>query len=182
MRLYLHNPTFTVQHFTNAEKDNKNYKMKFGQTLLPCSVVTCLLSSSSDLFPTKILCTMFGANCTTTTKTQERQHWDKGLHYVVTHTKSLDVQQAVHKYWLYKCKKVKWVVCVVDVYCLTSSTSLAHFARCWKDGLFVMSYTKMIPWTRIHNKEQLKNEATVTREGNLTPVIVHMEWFTCARL
>lgn len=52
---------------------NQNHKIRFYQTLLPWSVVTCLMSSSSHLFPTSILCTTSGAHCkTTTTETEIR--------------------------------------------------------------------------------------------------------------
>lgn len=53
---------------SNPPKKNKKKKKKksvicMKLTLTPCAVATCLFSTSSDLFPTRIFCTLSGAYC-----------------------------------------------------------------------------------------------------------------------
>lgn len=202
--------------------------------MLPWSVDTCLLSSSSHLFPTMILCTISGAYCETskhrTNSTVTRSHSNEagwgcskhdtvslrgqwvtgalwpGLHrqkfydshqiyysirMKMTHLGTWTGMKHPHptgilngltmvvtnerKRFSWNCQ-LGWVSmcpCTPGLWgaarvagwnesadWLTSSTSLTHLARCWKDGWFVMSYTNMIPCTRVNKTEWLESECS----------------------
>lgn len=51
----------------------------FGKyTLMPCAVATCLFSTSSDLFPTRIFWTFSGAYCGGVAKKKDKQRMQTG--------------------------------------------------------------------------------------------------------